>query len=669
METEHILELLLFLCFSLLGGGLLKHALKKTGIPYTVGLFIVGIGFGLLVRFNLLDTVPIIEHSFEKMGHITPDMILYFFLPILVFDAAYNMDVHLFRKTLLNASLLAVPGLIFCTFVTGFALLGLQSFFPSLGDWNIYYALMFGALISATDPVAVVAVLHELHTSKRFSTLVDAESLLNDGTGLVLFMTFYGMATGTGSSLSPYLNFIVVVFGGVALGLSVASISLHTFTRIKSSVEVQNSVIIITSYLVFLLAEEYLHVSGVIALVCYGLYISYYSKLKLKPEVNKFMSQFWNLAAYIGNTLIFIIVGLTIAIQVSFSYSNFIILLILFAVIVIVRLLMVTGLFPIMHRNGYKLSIREGVILSWGGLRGAVGLAMGLMVYYSPLLPLSIRTQVLFFTSGVVALTLLINATTTGWLLKKLGLSKERKTRRFLRKSARNVYINETEKYYKKLREKKHIQECDWTEVEKLLPKPYNFEDEDLNMESLLQALRIRVVRHEKLFLYDLYNDGIINAHSLARLQSLADRVFDVDGKRTLSNQDRIFKRMLMRGTRFLGFKAPKWYRKFLDKFFPARTVQRHDISRGFVLMQKEAIKQIEEYSDSDFFKLPMQQEQIEILKKEIYHNIEFAENYMARLKRRHPESYNRAITIQAERMLSLKKKQIKERLQKEGVV
>ena len=186
----------------------------------------------------------------------------------------------------------------------------------------------------------------------------------------------------------------------------------------------QNSVMILSAYMTFVIAQNYLEVSGVIALVGFGLTVSYMGRPRLKPQVNKFMRQFWELAAHIANTLIFIIVGIVIALKVDFSWMDLLILICVYAGINIIRILIITIFYPIMKRSGYGLSVRESTILSWGGLRGALGLTMALMVSYTFSIPEPIRRQVLFLTAGIVTLTLTINATTIGWLLKKLGLAK-----------------------------------------------------------------------------------------------------------------------------------------------------------------------------------------------------------------------------------------------------
>ncbi|MGL5272059.1 MAG: cation:proton antiporter, partial [Phocaeicola sp.] len=199
-----IIELLLFVMASLLVGVILKMVLRKTFVPYTVGLFIVGLTIGACSRYGFIELSPFVDHTLQGVSNLQPDIILYIFLPILIFEASLNLDTHIFKNTFANASLLAVPGVGVALLLTATLLMGIQFFLPDynpLWNWNI--AFLFGALISATDPVAVVALLHELKTDKRFSTLVDAESMLNDGTGIVFFMFFFGAFSLTTAHYNP----------------------------------------------------------------------------------------------------------------------------------------------------------------------------------------------------------------------------------------------------------------------------------------------------------------------------------------------------------------------------------------------------------------------------------------------------------------------------------
>ena len=191
MDELTILAPIAFLLVALMVGALLKLLLVRVNIPYTVGLFVIGLVIGTLHHHGIFDLYPLIDHSIMMACTIDPDLILNIFLPILIFSAAYELDIHIFRKTLVNSTLLSVPGMVIAMVLTAALMMGIAQFAPSYASWNWTFALMFGALISATDPVAVVALLGELSVNKRFSTLIDSESMLNDGTGIVLFMLMY----------------------------------------------------------------------------------------------------------------------------------------------------------------------------------------------------------------------------------------------------------------------------------------------------------------------------------------------------------------------------------------------------------------------------------------------------------------------------------------------
>ena len=171
------------------------------------------------------------QRAVYQAGNINPDTLLYVFLPVLIFSAAYELDLHTFRKTFVNSSILAIPGVVVSMGLVALLMMGISLIVPEFSGWNWTFALMFGALVSATDPVAVVALLKELNTSKRFSTLVDGESLLNDGTGIVLFMLFFGAFSGeTPLCRSPFMEFLVVALGGALLGYLMAVMTIFFIT-------------------------------------------------------------------------------------------------------------------------------------------------------------------------------------------------------------------------------------------------------------------------------------------------------------------------------------------------------------------------------------------------------------------------------------------------------
>ena len=172
------------------------------------------------------------------------------------------------------------------------------------------------------------------------------------------------------------------------------------------------------------------------------------------------------LATYIANTLIFIIVGIVISEKVSFSWSAFGVLILIYIFLNLFRYAMISMLYPVMKRMGYGLTKRESVILTWGGLRGALAMTLALMVSYTEAIPEDIRNQILFFTAGIVTLTLCINATTMRWLLNKLGLISVPSARVKLEYNIHKHIRESSEKYLERLKSRDHLTGANWRKVE-----------------------------------------------------------------------------------------------------------------------------------------------------------------------------------------------------------
>lgn len=656
METNALLAPLIFVVICLVLGAILKSVLKHSKFPYTVALFVLGISIGLIDRFSLLNA-PLLKSAVDFAGNMDPDLILYLFLPLLIFDGAYELDLHVFKKSLLNSTLLAGPGLIIAMFMTGALIMGLSYILPGGGGWNWNYALMFGALISATDPVAVVALLKELGTSKRFSTLVDAESMLNDGTGIVLFMLFFGIYSTEGASeLPPLLNFTLVVFGGVLLGWLMARLTIWFLKQFNGDEAVQNSIIIVSSYITFILAQSYLDVSGVIALVSFGLTVNNVGRPRLKPEVNKFMAQFWELMAYIANTLIFIIVGVVIALKVDVTWRSLIFLFIVYVGVNIVRLLMILLLFPLMKKAGYGLSRRESFILAWGGLRGALGLTLALMVSYTPGIPEEIRRQILLLTGGLVTLTLGINATTMRWLLQKMGLAKISLAKLNVDYGIKKQISDTSYKYLDKLKKKEALQDSNWKLVEKYLPEKVVAPPMS-STSDLLADIRLRVLKKERKVCWELFNEGIISRKSMQILLASLSEHYDRDGHLPLSYRKWLFD-YYNEVFYIRWLKKIKLVRKLLDKYFHEWVINGYDLGRGFIISQRESLKLIDEFVNSEVLGNKAKGFLNE-LKPEIEQNIERITKILNSLSEEYPLSYQCGVTRKAIRMLLANEKRL----------
>lgn len=668
MEETALLAPLLLTIAGLTVGAIFKSLFQRTRIPYTVGLFAIGLAAGIMNRMGVFHGMPQFSAALDSVANINPDLILYIFLPILIFDAAYELNLHIFKKTLTNATLLAAPGLIICMILTAGVLMAISFFVPGYEKWTWASALMFGALISATDPVAVVALLHELKTSKRFSTLVDAESLLNDGTGIVCFMLFYGITVwGRNDELTPILEFCQVVAGGAILGFIAARLVIWFITRVNSEEMIQNSVIILSAYLVFILAQLYLGISGVIALVAFGLTIAYVGKPRLKPQVNIFMGSFWELLTYIANTLIFIIVGIVIAEKVDFSWSHCAILLLVYIALNIIRYITIMMLYPIMKRSGYGLNKKESIILTWGGLRGALGMTLALMVSYTPAIPEEIRSQVLFFTAGTVTLTLCINATTMRWLLNKLGLIYIPTARTMMENKIQNLLHENSEQYLERLKTREALNGANWEKVSQYVTASPSAQEATPMANDVMNEIRLRVLDKEKMFLHQIYDEGIISKTSFMQLSNSLDELYDHDGSYALDTRTSIFnfcnRTFILDGMQRIP-KIGSW----ISFYFKERIGVVHDLGRGFIILQKEDLKLLDDLEGSNMLS-GEQKVVLKTLRAEIQHNLDTMNGILNKLAYDFPKAYKHALTQKATRMLLCNERRNIRQLQTDGML
>ena len=387
---------------------------KKARLPYTIGLLIVGIGIGYLSsRVDMLAPLREVQ--------LTPDIILFLILPTLLFEASINIDSRLLSRNLVPILLLATVGLLISTVIVG---VGISAVTPlTLGA-----ALVFGALISATDPVAVIALFKELGVPKRLSTLVDGESLFNDATAIVVFnILIVIITTGTAFSASVVISgvgqFLLVFRGGLLAGVTLGAAMLWIIALERSDHMVQAALTSVLAYLAFIVAEHLLEVSGVMAVVAAGILTSWAGMRVFDDSMRRYLTEFWELMAFLANSMIFLLMGLTeyhLFADLGRYNDTLGYILIGFMLTIIARFLVVYGLTPLANRLAPKARVErdDKAVIFWGGLRGAspLALALGLPADFEH------RIMIIDLTLGVVLMSLLIQGISVSWLLRKLGL-------------------------------------------------------------------------------------------------------------------------------------------------------------------------------------------------------------------------------------------------------
>jgi Na+/H+ antiporter len=393
----------------------LAQLARSLNVPYPIFLVLGGLAIGF---------VPGLPHV-----EIPPEVIFLIFLPPLLNSAAFSSSPLDLRAHLRPIVLLAV-GLVLATTcavaVVAHAVIGLP--------WAAAFVL--GAILAPTDPVAAEAIFSRLGVPRRVGTVVGGESLVNDGTGLVAFRVAVGAVGGTFVFWEAGLSFLLVGGGGLLVGLIIARIVLPLWARLEEpSIFITFSLLI--PYSVYILAEEVLHVSGILAVVSYGLYQGWRSP-RLFPDASTRIQalSFWSVLVFLLEALLFVLVGQQLPSIVGnieeYSISEVLIYAALVYGVVLGARLLWFFTMPYLHpvfdrllRNRYLRSPwQERLVMSWSGMRGAVSLAAALAV------PLTIeggaqfpqRDLILFLTFAVILATLVLQGFTLGPLIGALRL-------------------------------------------------------------------------------------------------------------------------------------------------------------------------------------------------------------------------------------------------------
>jgi CPA1 family monovalent cation:H+ antiporter len=382
---------------------LMSLAARRTRIPLSVILVLVGF---LAAAGGLSPEIGRLE------GETFEEVVVFLFLPVLVFAAALDLDLRAFVRNL--GAILALAVL---AFLASAVLVGI-TVHVVLGT-ALTAAFVFGALISATDPVAVVAVFREVGVPRRLLTLVEGESLLNDGVAIVLFAILVEAATGGSVSvLAGVLDFLAVFAGGALIGLLLGLVAALVLPWLDPLPAAAMSLAL--AYGSFVLADAVLGFSGVMATAVAGMVLAGLAPSRASAEVREMWTQTWEALDYVANAVLFLLIGLVIGPGALVDHAGAIVLA---AVVVLAaRALAVVPVVWLLERVAHipRLGRRNEAVLIWGGLRGGVALALALALPEE----LAERELLIALTGGVVLVTLLLNATTIRWLVSRLGLDR-----------------------------------------------------------------------------------------------------------------------------------------------------------------------------------------------------------------------------------------------------
>ncbi|PJK28909.1 cation:proton antiporter [Minwuia thermotolerans] len=397
---------------------------KRYKFPYTVLLAVVGIILGLLISAAHdahLGPVSDLLHSFESFD-LTSEIIIFVFLPALVFESSLSIDVRKLMADIRPILFLAVIGLLISAFMVGGAVY-------AVSGMGFVVCLLLGAILSATDPVAVVAIFKDLGAPKRLAILVEGESLFNDATAIVLFNILVAMILGAAEAdlIGGAFGFLQVFVGGIVVGYLMARGFAWVIGHVGGIALVEVTLTISLAYLSFLVAEHYLHVSGVMAVVTAALVMGSYGRTTISGHGWHLLQETWENLGFWANSLIFVLVGMAVPQILSvFTGGMWTTLVVLIATAFFARGLLTHAVLPVLSRSGIAANVSLGfrTVMWWGGLRGAVSLALALAVLENEAFPVDVRNFIAALVCAFVLFTLFVNATTVGAVMKAFGLDR-----------------------------------------------------------------------------------------------------------------------------------------------------------------------------------------------------------------------------------------------------
>jgi len=475
---------------------------QRLRVPYTVGLVLIGLA--LSIRGQVDINVP-------------PELFLGLLVPPLIFEAAFHLNIRDLRNDLMPILALAIPGVLITT--------GLVGLVVALGTGSpLSMALVFGALIAATDPVAVVALFRSLGVPRRLQVLLEGESLFNDGTAIVLFNLMITIAiTGHFSLIDSLLDFLIVSGGGLGIGLLLGMIFSQITRRIEDPL-IETTLTAVLAFGAYLVAEE-IHVSGVLAVVAAGLVAGNVGPRGMSPSSRVLVFNFWEIMAFVANSLVFLLIGLQIDLF-SLIANWQVIMWAIFAVLA-ARAVSVYGLSWV----GKGIPKNYKHVWYWGGLRGAISLALALSLP-SSLGPL--RTDIQAMAFGVVLFTLLFQGLTMRPLIRKMGLIKRWENQdEYERRHARSVMSKSAYERLEMLQNNGILSEHVWESLEPVLAehmvnttkavRNIMHDNPEVEFEEYDTARR-EALTQQRSTLSSLLRDGIISEEVFSELAAEIDQ-------------------------------------------------------------------------------------------------------------------------------------------------
>ncbi|AVL54841.1 sodium:proton antiporter [Roseobacter denitrificans] len=406
--------------------GLSEPLAARLKLPYTVILALVGIliGVGALffLRTDLTDVLNPVAEAILGLP-IKSNVFLYVFLPTLLFQATLGMNLRRMIDDWVPILTLAVVAVVVATLSVGYAL-------ASVSALPLMACLLVGAIVSTTDPSAVVSIFRSISAPRRLSRIIEGESLLNDAAAIALFGLFMGfvMLGLPDPTLSDtFMQFPLLIIGGALIGWLAARCAVWVMALFGRYELAQISISVALPYLAYIVAEQSVGASGVIAVVVAGLTLNLTGPGRLSPQSWANLREVWGLLAHWAGALIFILAALLIPrLLEEVRLGDFVLLIVVILAAIAARVVILFGLLPLLtvFRISPPVERQYRVAILWGGLRGAVTLALALAVTESARVPDELQRVVGILATGFTLFTLMVQGTTLRLVIRRLGLDR-----------------------------------------------------------------------------------------------------------------------------------------------------------------------------------------------------------------------------------------------------
>jgi CPA1 family monovalent cation:H+ antiporter len=414
---------------------LLVPVAERLRLPHTVLLAVLGVGLGFLSVWITANeaVLGVVGDAFAGLNQLelAASFFLPMFLPPLLFTAGLTIDVRRLADEISAVFLLAIVAVLVCIGVVAGAV-------HAVTGVDLVVCLLLGAIVSTTDPAAVIGIFRDVGAPKRLSILAEGESLLNDAVAITAFAFFidvlvrralpeFSVVEGGGGVGTFALHVARDFFGGVGTGFLLARAAIFILPRLGESDAAIASVTVSLAYLSYVVADHYLHVSGIIAVVAAALTVAAYGPTHLHPRQWTALRQLWHQLEFWANCLIFVLASMAAAAllpQIGWVHVLGTVGVMVGALVA--RAVVVFGMLPALEAVNLVQAVdkRYKVILVWGGLRGAVTIVLAMVAFGDDRLPSEMRVFIALLATLFVLSTLFVNATTLGFLMRVLGLDR-----------------------------------------------------------------------------------------------------------------------------------------------------------------------------------------------------------------------------------------------------